>query len=231
MTPKTWRQTLKQVGFEVIFERDLDKRGMERAIARFARAAGNADAALFYYAGHGMQHRGLNYLMPTEAKLEDEFSLSFEMIRLDDVLAALHQARGVKILVLDACRNNPLADRLTRASTTRDFISTRGLAKLDASRGMVVAYATQADQVAIDGTGRNSPFTSSLVKQIKEPGLEIGTLFRRVAAEVNSLTGGRQLRSCPYLCSANFISPRQIATCRHGQRSGPPAMRSGSKIS
>ena len=184
---------LRQVGFEVIYERDLNKRGMEHAIARFARAARDADAALFYYAGHGLQYRGSNYLMPVDAKLEDEFSLKFEMTRLDDVLSGLHQARGVKILVLDACRRNPLMDRLAVASTTRDFVATRGLARMDASRGMVVAYSTQADQLAVDGTGRNSPFTASLVKQITEPGLEIGTLFRRVAAEVNSATGGKQL--------------------------------------
>src|SRR5262245_49708952 len=184
---------LKRVGFDVVLEQNLDKRGMERSIAQFARDARDADAALFYYAGHGLQHRGLNYLMPTDARLEDEFSLNFEMTRLDDVLLSLGQARSVKILVLDACRRNPLIDRLATVATPRDFVATRGLARLDANRGMVVAYATQVDQVAVDGTGRNSPFTAALVKQIGEPGLEIGTLFRRVAADVNRATRGRQL--------------------------------------
>jgi uncharacterized caspase-like protein len=150
---------LKRVSFEVVLERDLDKRGMERAIAQFARDARDADAALFYCAGHGLQHRGLNYLVPTDARLEDEFSLNFEMTRLEDVLISLGQARGIKILVLDACRNNPLLERLARVATTRDFVPARGLARLDATRGMVVAYATQADQLAVDGTGRNSPFS------------------------------------------------------------------------
>jgi hypothetical protein len=184
---------LKVVGFAVTLERDLDKRGMERAIVQFARDARDADAALFYYAGHGLQHRGLNYLMPTDARLDDEFSLNFEMARLEDIVLSLGQARGVKILVLDACRRNPLVDRLAGVATTRDFVTTRGLARFDATRGMVVAYATQADQVAGDGTERNSPFTAALVKRIKEPGLEIGTLFRRVAADVNRVTRGRQL--------------------------------------
>jgi len=184
---------LKRVSFDVVLEQDLDKRGMERAIAQFARDARDADAALFYYAGHGLQHRGLNYLMPIDAKLEDEFSLNFEMARLEDVLLSLGQARGVKILVLDACRNNPLVERLAAVASTRDFVPTRGLAQLDAVRGMIVAYATQADHVAADGSGRNSPFTAALVKQINEPGLEIGTLFRRVASDVNRMTGGRQL--------------------------------------
>lgn len=186
---------LKRVGFTVDFERNLTKRGMETAIARFARLAQGADAALFFYAGHGMQHRGSNYLMPVDARLEDEFNLNFELTRLDDILFGLERASGVKILVLDACRNNPLLERFTRTttSTNRDLVATRGLAKIDAARGMVVAYSTQANQVAVDGTGRNSPFTTALVKQIEEPGLEVGTLFRRVAIEVNRVTKGRQL--------------------------------------
>jgi uncharacterized caspase-like protein len=185
--------TLRRVGFTVALEQNLDKRGMERAIAQFGRDARDADAALFYYAGHGMQYRGLNYLMPVDAKLEDQFSLNSEMTRVDDVLSSLEQARGVKILVLDACRRNPLVDRMAGVATTRDFVPNRGLARLDATRGMVVAYATQPDQIAVDGTGRNSPFTAALVRQINEPGLEIGTLFRRVAADVNKATAGRQL--------------------------------------
>jgi uncharacterized caspase-like protein len=184
---------LKKVGFTVLLEHNLDKRGMERAITRFARLAQDADAALFFYAGHGMQYQGNNYLMPIDAKLEDEFNLNFEMNRIDDVLFGLERARGVKVLILDACRNNPLADRLSRTAATRDLVPTRGLAKIEATRGMVIAYSTQANQVAVDGTGRNSPFTSALVKEMAEPGIEIGTLFRRVAAAVNRLTAGRQL--------------------------------------
>jgi uncharacterized caspase-like protein len=184
---------LRRVGFEVMLERNLNKRGMESAIARFARAAQDAEAALFFYAGHGMQHRGNNYLMPVDAKLEDEFNLNFELTRLDDVLFGLERARGVKVLILDACRNNPLLERLTRTATTRDLSPTRGLAKIEATRGMIVAYSTQTNQVAVDGTGRNSPFASALLKEIDEPGLEIGALFRRVAVEVNRMTAGKQL--------------------------------------
>jgi uncharacterized caspase-like protein len=184
--------TLRRVGFAVVLVRNLDKRGMDQAIADFGRAAQDADAALFYYAGHGMQYRGLNYLMPVDARLEDQFSLNSEMTRLDDVLSSLEQAHGVKILVLDACRRNPLADRLAGVPRTRDFVASRGLARIDGTQGMVVAYATQPDQVAVDGSGRNSPFTAALVRQIDEPGLEIGTLFRRVAADVNKATAGRQ---------------------------------------
>jgi hypothetical protein len=184
---------LKRVGFDVVLERNLNKRSMEQAIGRFARLAQDADTALFFFAGHGIQHRGLNYLVPIDATLEDEFSLNFDVTRVDDVLFALERARGVKILVLDACRDNPLLDRLTRTAATRDLLPTKGLAKIEPTRGMVIAYSTQANQIAVDGGGRNSPFATALVKEIDQPGVEIGTLFRRVAADVHRLTKGRQL--------------------------------------
>ena len=184
---------LERVGFTVQIERDLSKRGMEGALARFARLAEDADAAMFFYAGHGIQYRGTNYLMPIDARMDDEISINYELLRIDDVMFSLDRARGVKLLVLDACRNNPLLDRMLRRGTTRDVSVSRGLARVDPTRGMMIAYSTQADQVAVDGTGRNSPFTSALVKYIAEPGLEVGSLFRRVAIEVDRATGGRQL--------------------------------------
>lgn len=186
---------LRRLGFSVDFEHELTKHGMEAAIARFAREAQGAEAALFYYAGHGMQYRGENYLMPTDAKLEDEFSLNFELTRLDDVVFGLERSNGVKILILDACRDNPLLDRLLRTTktATRDLAPTRGLAKIATARGMVVVYSTQANQVALDGKGRNSPFAQALIKYLDEPKLEIGTLFRKVAFDVNTLSSGRQL--------------------------------------
>jgi hypothetical protein len=200
--------TLRQVGFTVVLEQNLDKRGMEQAIAQFGRDAQDADAALFYYAGHGLQYRGLNYLMPVDAKLEDKFSLNSEMTRVDDVLSSLDQARGVKILVLDACRGNPLADRLAGLASARDFVPNRGLARLDATGGMVVAYATQPNQIAADGAGRNSPFTAALVSEINSPGLEIGTMFRRVAIEVNKKTAGRQTPEVSFSLLGEFYFSR-----------------------
>src|SRR5271156_5866813 len=182
---------LRDVGFEVIVETNGNKRSLEMALARFGRAAQDADAALFYYAGHGIQYRGRNYLVPIDARLEDEFSVNYELVRIDDVLFAVSQARDVKMLILDACRNNPLADRLVRAAN-RDIGIGRGLTLIDAARGTVIAYATQPNQVAADGGGRNSPFTAALLKEIKEPGLEIATFFRRVAVDVDRATRGKQ---------------------------------------
>ncbi len=180
-------KSLKRLDFEVVEGRDLSKRGMAETLARFARLAQDADAALVFYAGHGLQHRGENYLVPVDAKLEDEISLDFETTRLDDVVRALDRARGVRILILDACRNLVLPE----GKTTLDVFSSRGLAKIG-RRGMIVAYATQADDVAYDGTGRNSFFTGALLRTIEEPGVEISQLFRTVAARVSEQTKGKQ---------------------------------------
>src|SRR5262245_8013703 len=184
---------LKKVGFEIIAVKNVDKRSLEKTMADFGRLAQEADAALVYYAGHGIQYQGLNYLMPVDARLEDEYSVNYELTRIDDVLFALSKAHGVRILILDACRNNPLAERLSSRRANRDFVPTRGLARIEAPRGMVVAFATQSDQIAADGSGRNSPFTGALLKEIEAPGIEIATLFRRVAIDVSRATGGRQL--------------------------------------
>ena len=164
------------------------------AMTQFARMATGADAAFFYYAGHAMQFQGRNYLMPTDGELEDEASLRYQMVMVDDVRAAVERADGVKIVVLDACRNNPVVDDLRRkmVGVSRNIATTRGLARPDKALGMIVAYSTAADEVAADGTGRNSPFTSALLRRLREPGLEIGSMFRLIAADVNEKTNGRQ---------------------------------------
>jgi hypothetical protein len=186
--------TLRGLNFDVIFKINVDQRGLGAALEEFERKAQGADTALFFFAGHGLQFRGQNYLLPVDANLEDEVSLKYNTLAIEKVREALDSASGVKIMILDACRNNPLSDKLvTRtAGLSRSAGQTRGLARLDRTEGMVVAYATQADQVAQDGAGRNSPFSSALVRRLKEPNLEIATLFRRVAQDVYEQTGGRQ---------------------------------------
>jgi len=187
---------LRGVGFEVLQVIDANKRDLDLNMAKFARLAIDADAALFYYAGHAVQYQGRNYLMPTDAEVEDEISFRYQMTPLDDVRAALDRGDGVKIVILDACRNNPIVNALRRkkkSGDSRAIDAVRGgLAKIDKAQGMVVAYSTAADEVAADGDGRNSPFTSAFLKLLKVPGLEIEQLFRRVAADVNATTGGRQ---------------------------------------
>lgn len=185
---------LRALDFEVILTVNASKRDFDTAMTQFARLSTNADASLFYYAGHALQYQGRNYLMPTDGELEDEISLRYQMVSLDDIRAAVERADGVKIVVLDACRNNPVVDNLRRKmlGDSRSIMATRGLARIDKALGMVVAYATAADEVAADGSGRNSPFTTAFLRRLQEPGLEIGTMFRRIAADVNERTGGRQ---------------------------------------
>lgn len=185
---------LRALDFNVILTVNANRRDFDTAMTQFARLSTNADASLFYYAGHALQYQGRNYLMPTDGELEDEVSLRYQMVSLDDIRAAVERADGVKIVVLDACRNNPVVDSLRRKmlGDSRSIAATRGLARIDKALGIVVAYATAADEVAADGSGRNSPFTTAFLRRLQEPGLEIGTMFRRIAADVNERTGGRQ---------------------------------------
>jgi len=185
---------LRSLDFEVVSAQDASKRDFDLAMMKFARLASGADAVLLYYAGHALQYQGRNYLMPVDSEVEDDISLRYQMVLLDDVLAAAERATGVKIVILDACRNNPIADNINRklAGLSRGVPTTRGLARIDKALGMVVAYSTAADDVAADGSGRNSPFTSALLRRLREPGLEIGAMFRRIAADVNEKTQGRQ---------------------------------------
>jgi hypothetical protein len=183
---------LKRAGFQTIVGIDLDQAGMQDAAIRFARAARTADVAMFYYSGHALQFAGVNYLVPVDAELHDEADLR-RMARVDDVVADLQQAKNLRILVLDSCRDNPLADQLKRSiGITRSAGIGRGLAKIDSPEGMIVAYATQAGRTAEDGDGRNSPYTTAFLKNI-EAKEEIGTIFRRISADVYQTTRQAQL--------------------------------------
>jgi hypothetical protein len=183
---------LKRSGFETIVGTDLDKTGMDDATIRFARAVRDADVALLYYSGHAMQFGGVNYLMPIDVKLADEADLR-RMTRVDEIVADLQQARSVRILVLDSCRDNPLAEELKRSiGLSRAASLQRGLARIDTPQGMIVAFATQAGSTAADGGGRNSPYTGAFLSHIETPD-EIGTVFRRVSADVYQATKHAQL--------------------------------------
>lgn len=183
---------LRRSGFDTIIVTDLDKNGMEEATIRFARAARSADVALFYYSGHALQFNGVNYLAPVDAVLTDESDLR-RMTRVDEIVADLQQAKSLRILVLDSCRDNPLAEQLRRSiGTTRAVPLGRGLAKIDAPQGMIMAYATQAGRTAEDGSGNNSPYTTAFLKHIEEQ-TEIGTIFREVTEDVYESTNHSQL--------------------------------------
>jgi hypothetical protein len=183
---------LSGLGFDVLTAIDATKKEFERKLADFARTAKDADAALFFYAGHAMQFQGENYLMPVDGELKDRDSIWSEMVRVDDVRRALDRVDGLKVMVLDACRDNPLSDRIYRSAAGGGGGGPRGLARIDKAQGLIVAYATAADDVAADGNGRNSPFTSALLNRMGEAGLEITKLFRLVGADVAEETRGRQ---------------------------------------
>ena len=182
---------LDRLGFKTIVGLDLDKAGMEDAEIQFARAARDADVAMFYYSGHAIQYAGTNYLLPTDAAIKDSADLR-RLVRIDDVVADLQAAKDLRIMVLDSCRDNPLADELKRSLGERSASVQRGLARLGNSQGMIVAYSTLAGQTADDGHGRNSPYTAAFLRQIETPE-EISTVFKRVSAEVYEETEKKQV--------------------------------------
>jgi uncharacterized caspase-like protein len=184
---------LRRLGFNVVEGRDLDRHGMEDKIREFGRKLDGATMALFYYAGHGLQVAGRNYLVPTDAKLDRPGDLSFETIDVGQVLAQMDTEKRVNLIILDACRDNPLARSLARSLGTRSIAVGQGLATVQSAVGTMIVYATQPDNVALDGQGRNSPFTAALLKHLATPGLEIRTMMTRVRADVVAATNERQV--------------------------------------
>jgi hypothetical protein len=183
---------LKRNGFETILGTDLDQAGMQNAAIRFARAARTADVAVFYYSGHAMQYAGVNYLVPVDAELRDEADLR-RMARVDEILADLQQAKNLRILVLDSCRDNPLADDLKRSiGASRSASIGRGLARIESPDGTIVSYSTQAGRTAEDGSDRNSPYTAAFLQHIEDKD-DIATVFHRIGATVYQETQGKQV--------------------------------------
>ena len=150
------------------------------------------DVALVYYSGHATRFDGFNYLMPVDAALLDEADLR-RLTRVDEIVADLKQAKNLRILVLDACRDNPLADELSRSmEASRGLTVDRGLARIIPPSGMIISYATHAGRTAAEGRGRNSPYTMAFLKNI-EATEEIGVVFRAVTSDVYTTTESKQL--------------------------------------
>jgi hypothetical protein len=158
---------LKAERFEVVEGFDLTKAAMDRKIAEFAGRLTGADVGVFFYAGHGLQVGGQNYLVPIDAQLTTAAALDFEMVRLDLVQRTMERETNTNILFLDACRDNPLTRNLARAMGTRSVEIGRGLAAVQSGVGTLISYSTQPGNVALDGAGRNSPFAGALVKRVK----------------------------------------------------------------
>jgi hypothetical protein len=184
---------LGRLGFEVITGLDLDRRGLEERVRELARRAQGAEAALFYYSGHGLEVAGRNYLVPVDARLEQPSDLPFETVAADTVLQAIEQAARVGLVFLDACRDNPLARSLARSmGASRSGSVGRGLAAMQAGTGVLLVFATDPGATAADGEGRNSPFTEALLAHLEKPGLEVRQVMTRVRQDVLARTGNRQ---------------------------------------
>jgi uncharacterized caspase-like protein len=182
----------KRAGFDVInSERDLGIAELRRAIREFSETSRDADIAVVYYAGHGIEVDGVNYLVPADARLLSDFDVEDETVSLDRVLKALDPVKRLKLVILDACRDNPFAKTMKRSISTRSI--GRGLAKIEpAMSDTLIAFAARAGAVASDGDGQNSPFAAALVKYIAEPGLDLRLAFGRVRDDVLKSTANRQ---------------------------------------
>lgn len=195
---------LRKLGFKVEEKFDLDNRGLAEALRNFGVQAAEADVALLYFAGHGMQVGGTNYILPSDARLERERDLVYEALPLNLPLGELAQARKLGILILDACRNNPFADRLVRSGTEQSDVHSGFTRIEDTPSDTLVAMATRADAVAEDGANGNSPYTASLLRHFEVPGLELSLFFRRVRDDVLQATSGRQE---PYIYGSLGAAP------------------------
>ncbi len=189
-------QALRDIGFEVVEAIDADYLGMQDAFRQFGAEIEGADIALVFFAGHGLQVAGENYLLPTSAEVEQERDLRYEAFPLSMVTTEIELGQPrTSLIILDACRDNPITRTLTRRAEQlgRSAAVGRGLAPTRGTSGMLIAYATAPGDVALDGEGDNSPFTTALLQHITEPGLEVGLLFRRVRESVIAATRGQQV--------------------------------------
>ena len=184
---------LRKHGFEVIEGLDLDKAALDRTIRDFATALSGAETGLFFYAGHGLQVGGVNYIVPVDAQLATAAALDFEAVRLDLVHRTMEREAQTNLIFLDACRNNPLERGLRQALGTRSAEIGRGLAAVESGVGTLISFSTQPGNVAADGTGRNSPFAGALVRHLADPAEDLGAILIAVRRDVMQQTQRRQV--------------------------------------
>ncbi|MES0880010.1 caspase family protein [Roseibium sp. SCP14] len=180
---------LTRLGFTVEERHNLDSRALNIALRDFSRKANAADMAIIYFAGHGIEIDQRNYLVPVDAILEHPSDVTFEATEMHKFLQAVEGAKTLRLLLLDACRDNPFLRRMADASTRS---LSRGLSRIEPQAGVLVGYSAKSGTVAMDGTGRNSPYAEALLAHMETPGLEIGQLFRRVRDTVLNNTRGFQ---------------------------------------
>ena len=181
---------LDRLGFAVTRLDNAGYSDLRRGLQQFSLAASASEMAVVFYAGHGIEVDKRNFLIPVDARLLHDADVEFETVPLDLLSRAVERAKGLRLIILDACRDNPFAVAMQRSGATRSI--GRGLASVEPSGETLVAYAAKEGTVAADGEGRNSPYTSALLAHLEEPGLEVGLMFRKVRDAVLAATGGRQ---------------------------------------
>lgn len=188
--------TLEEIGFEVTRVVDADLETLSAALERFAFESQVADVALIYFAGHGVELDGVNYLVPVDVAPTSVDDIKAQSVTLANMLAAVDDARKIRIVLLDACRDNPFSEEISQsvapAGTTTAEAATGGLAPAEPDPDTLVVFAARDGQVAYEGSGDNSPFATALMAAFREPGLEIGLMFRKVRDLVRQQTGNRQ---------------------------------------
>ncbi len=194
-------RTLRDIGFDVAEGIDLDRAGFERTVRDFLAKAAQARTALVFYAGHGVQIDGRNYLVPVDAQIASGEKFTADMTALDTILAGLDDQIRTNIVILDACRDNPLAAKaVADAGASRSLAVRSGLAAPSdlgkggtLGAGTLLAFATAPGEVALDGAGANSPFSTALLRHLATPGLEVQAMLTRVRADVVAVTHNRQV--------------------------------------
>lgn len=205
-------ETLTSLGFTLVggkAQLDLDKPGLDIAVQTFGRQIQGADVALFYYAGHGVQVSGANYLVPVNANPTREADVDFQMVDVNLVLRQMHgSGTKLNLLILDACRNNPFGSRGLRAAEG-------GLAQMRAPEGTLISYATQPGSVAQDGMDGHSPYTKALASTVRQAGLDIFQTFNQVGLSVKRITNGAQqpwVSSSPIDGTFYFVPPAVVSS-------------------
>lgn len=207
---------LQRLGFEIVNVRNGTFDGMRRGLLEFARKARGSEIAIVFFAGHGMEVGGENYLIPVDAELKADVDVDHEAIALKTITPLVENAARLGLVILDACRNNPFSAKMQRTVRTRAV--SRGLAAVEPTGNVLIAFAAKEGTTAADGQGRNSPFTASLLKHLETPGLEVSFLFRNVRDDVLQATRraqwpfvyGTLSREAIYLKAALPVAPLEV---------------------
>jgi len=216
---------LKSAGFKVTLGTDLTFDAMRRTINTFAGTVLGSKAAVLFYAGHGVQVNGENYLVPIDANIERAIDLAWQTVAVSTLVGELEGAGRTNIIILDACRNNPGLTRRLRSlsSRTRSFQVSSGLAQVSAPDGSYVAFSTAPDTVALDGYGKHSPFAKALIKHLPTPGLGIESMMRRVRRDVRRATKRQQTPwDSSSLTQPFYFIPKVKQKPKQIHRVGPP---------